>query len=238
MVSTSKSKNSGSKAKKIRTKQKILLSWSGGKDSALALFELKCPDYEVAGLLTTVEKPTNRVRMHDTRMELIEAQAKSLELPLYKLEVSAQASNEEYEAKLTDLLLQLKETGISGVAFGDLHLEDIRAYREKILSPLGMKAIFPLWKWKADEVTKAVFGLGYKAVVTCVDTKRVPPTFVGRNYDSQFVDELPSKVDPCGENGEFHTFVFNGLFFQHPIPLQKGEVYSKDHFTYQDLKLS
>ena len=219
-----------------RKREKLILSWSGGKDSALCLFELKCPDYDLAGLLTTVVENTGRVKMHDVRQELIDAQAGSLELPITKVFVSENCSNEEYEAKMGEAFKKFQDEGVKYVAFGDLFLEDIRKYRDKLLAKYGLKGVYPLWKWKSHQIQQAVFGLGYKAVVTSVDLKKLPKTFVGRAYDKDFLDDLPTAIDPCGENGEFHTFVYNGLLFQEEVKFSLGDIYQKDTFAFQDLK--
>jgi uncharacterized protein (TIGR00290 family) len=218
-------------------RQKILLSWSGGKDSALSLFELLSPKYEIVGLLTTFVGPEKRVQMHGIRKELIEAQASSLELPLICLDFEKAPSNEDYEGKLGDLLQRQRTQGLEGVAFGDLHLEDIKKYRQKFLKKLGLKAIFPIWQWSPDQVQAAFFSLKFKAVVHCVKDK-LGADFVGRDYDQALISDLPENVDPCGEKGEFHSFVFDGLPFQKQLKIEKGDIFKEGRFLYQDLKLA
>ncbi len=218
-------------------KQKVLLSWSGGKDSVVSLFELKSPEFKLQGLVTNVDESSNRCKAHQVRMELIEAQALSLEMPLIKVSLSEGAPNTEFETKLSDALKPAKKKGLEGIAFGDLHLEDLRKYREEALSKMELKAVFPVWKWSSEEVLKVFLGLGYKGIVVAVDTKKLPLAFVGRPYDREFVNSLPSSVDPCGENGEFHTFVYDGPFFQQTIHFDKVQVYEKNGIGYQDLKL-
>lgn len=216
---------------------KVLLSWSGGKDSVVSFFELKSPEYTMKGLITTVLQDEQLAQAHRVPLTLIEKQAESLEMPLITVPVSAKPSNDEYETKWATALNPLKKTmKLDGVAFGDLHLEDIKAYREKMLSKIQMNAFFPIWGWASKDVLKAYFGLGYKAIVVAVDTKKLSANFVGRLFDPDFVEDLPSSVDPCGENGEFHTFVYDGPFFQRTVEYSLGNKYEKDGVAYQELK--
>jgi uncharacterized protein (TIGR00290 family) len=223
----------------VGKRAKVLLSWSGGKDSVVTFFELKSPEYAVKGLISTVLQDEQVVQMHRVPLALIEKQAESLELPLITVPVSSNPSNDEYESKWATALNPLKKSlKLDGVAFGDLFLEDIKTYREQSLSKIGMQSHFPIWGWSSKEVLKAFFGLGFKAIVVAVDTKKLSPNFVGRMFDLDFVEDLPAGIDPCGENGEFHTFVFDGPFFQKTVNFSLGEKYEKDNFAYQELKLA
>jgi uncharacterized protein (TIGR00290 family) len=221
----------------LSTKKKAIVSWSGGKDSALALHEfLKNKDYEISALLTTVTEGYDRTSMHGVRRVLLEEQINSLGFSLEKVFISKNTSNEEYESKMRDTLQKYKNAGISSVVFGDIFLEDLRKYREKKLSRAGMDAIFPIWKRDTTELARTFIKLGFKAIVTCVDSKLLDGKFAGRIFDEEFLSELPSSVDPCGENGEFHSFVYDGPIFQKGIGYKKGEVVLRDkRFYYCDL---
>lgn len=213
--------------------QKILFAWSGGKDSTMALYELqKSGNCEISALLTTVTKDYNRISMHGVRESLLEQQAESLGLPLDKIYITKRSLNEEYEAKMKDKLLYYQDMGISCVAFGDIFLEDLKKYRENNLLKINMKGIFPVWKRNSVELANAFIDLGFKAVVTCVDSKVLNKTFVGRDFDKQFLSELPFNIDPCGENGEFHSFVYDGPTFSKPILFKKGEIVLRDKRYY------
>lgn len=223
----------------VGKRAKVLLSWSGGKDSVLSFFELKSPDYTMKGLITTVVEGDLVVQSHRVPLALIERQAESLELPLITVNVPASVTDEEYKRRWTQALQPLKKSmKIEGIAFGDLHLEDIRKFREGFLESIEMQAHFPIWGWSSKDFLKAFLGLGYKAIVVAVDSKRLNPNFVGRIFDSDFVDDLPDGVDPTGENGEFHTFVFDGPFFQKTVTFDIGEKYEQGGFVYQNLKLA
>lgn len=216
--------------------EKVLLSWSGGKDSALALYEIqRRPEYEVVSLLTTLTEDYDRVTMHGVRRVLLERQAESLGLPLEQILLSKEASNEEYESKMQAMLAKFRQAGVASVVFGDVFLEDIRKYREDNLSKIGMKAIFPIWMRDTAELAQTFVDLGFKAIVTCVDSKILGKKFAGRMIDDPFLAELPSHVDPCGENGEFHSFVFDGPIFKRRIPLTVGQIVSRDSFYFCDL---
>ncbi len=217
-------------------KEKVLLSWSGGKDSALALYELrKSGRYEIAALLTTVTEGYERISMHGVRGELLERQAEALGLPLEKIYISKNASNLEYEAKMEETLAAHKRTGIEQVAFGDIFLEDLRAYRERNLARIGMKGLFPIWKRDSRELARAFIELGFCAIVICVNPKMLDPSFAGSRIDAKFLEELPASVDACGENGEFHSFVFAGPIFRQAVECTVGEVISRDGFAFCDL---
>lgn len=217
--------------------EKVLFTWSGGKDSAMALYELEMAEgYEIAALLTTITEDFDRISMHGVRTALLEQQAESLRLPLEKVYITGNASNEEYEAKMRDKLTHYQDQGVSSVVFGDVFLEDVRKYRERNLAKIGMKGIFPLWERDTVELAHTFVDLGFKAVVTCVDSDVLDGKFVGRVFDERFLSELPDHVDPCGENGEFHSFVYDGPIFRERIPYRKGKIVLRDsRFYYCDL---
>jgi uncharacterized protein (TIGR00290 family) len=212
---------------------KILLSWSGGKDSTLALYELRrSHQYEVTSLLTTVTQDYDCISMHGVRRALLVEQAAVLGLPLDQILISKNCVNEEYEKKMHHAMTQALSQGISTVAFGDLFLAEIRKYREEKLAQVTMQAIFPLWGKNTTELAHAFIDLGFKAILVCVDSQALDRKFAGRYFDKQLLAELPSTVDPCGENGEFHTFVFDGPLFRKPIRFEKGEVVLRDERYY------
>jgi len=218
-------------------KEKVLIAWSGGKDSVLALDELQGRGrYEIAALLTTITQDYDRSSMHGVRRVLIERQAEALGIALEKVCISKEATCEEYESKMREVLERYLVFGVSSVVFGDIFLEDVRKYREDNLSKMGMRGIFPIWKADTTELACRFIDSGYKAVVTCVDTSLLDRIFVGSSYDEQFLSELPVGVDPCGENGEFHSFVYDGPIFGKRILHKRGEVVSRGgHFCYCDL---
>jgi uncharacterized protein (TIGR00290 family) len=217
--------------------QKVLVSWSGGKDSALALYEiLKDQDYQVSALLTTLTGDYDRISMHGVRRSLLEQQAAALGFPLEKVLISKNASNEEYETNMGQVLAIYKAAGVGSVLFGDIFLEDLRKYREEKLAALGMQGIFPLWKRDTRELARSLTTLGFKAITTCVDTTLLDGKFVGRLIDQQFLSELPAAVDACGENGEYHSFVYSGPIFKQSIPFTLGEIVLRENrFSYCDL---
>ncbi len=218
-------------------KLKVILAWSGGKDSALALYELqKTENYEIAALLTTITRDYDRTSMHGLRRILLERQAQSLGFALEKVFISKNTTNEEYESKMREALAKYLTAGVSSVVFGDIFLEDVRKYREDNLSKIGMKAIFPVWKSDTTELAHTFIDSGFKAVITCVDSNVLDKVFVGRVFDEQFLSELPATVDPCGENGEFHSFVYDGPIFGERILHTIGEVVLRENrFYYCDL---
>ena len=215
--------------------EKVLFSWSGGKDSALALYRIMNDEwYNVAGLLTTVNEVYRRISMHGVMESLLEQQATSIGLPMHKVYVPQDSSNEEYEARMERALLEHRRAGIAAVAFGDIFLFEIKKYREGNLARIGMKGVFPLWG--KTGCYKDFIDLGFKAVVASADAKLLDQSFVGRTFDKRFIDELPGNVDPNGENGEFHTFVFDGPIFKRAIPHRLGEVVQRDGFYYCDIQ--
>ena len=221
----------------MEMRQKVLLSWSGGKDAALALHEMRMAnEYEVTCLLTTVTREYDRISMHGVRRVLLERQAKSVGLPLETVLISKSNSEEEYERAMRAVLEKQLAAGVTAVAFGDIFLEDVRSYREDKLSSIGMEAVFPLWDRDTTELANSFMHLRFEAVVTCVDSEALDPAFVGRDFDPHFLADLPLGVDPCGENGEFHTFVYAGPVLHEIIPLARGEVVLRDNrFYYCDL---
>lgn len=217
--------------------ENVLVSWSGGKDSTLALHAiLKENSYRIAALLTTVTEDYDRISMHGVRRILLERQVASLGFPLEKVLIPKHASNVEYEANMERMLTKYKEQGVSSVVFGDIFLQDIRTYREEKLAPLGMKGIFPLWKRDTRELARSLITLGFHAITTCVDTQTLGQQFVGRVIDERFLAELPPTVDACGENGEYHSFVYDGPLFTKKIAYTSGEIVLRDNrFCYCDL---
>lgn len=214
----------------------VLLSWSGGKDSCLALHELRrTPGIAVAALLTTVTRDFDRVSMHGVRRVLLERQAASLGLPLHQVLIPKGATNDEYETQLGEALSAHRERGVGAVAFGDLFLEDIRSYRQRLLAMHGMTGLYPIWGRDTAALIKEFVAVGFKAVVVCVDPAQLDPAFVGRTIDDGFLADLPPGVDPCGENGEFHTFVFDGPMFKIPVEFSLGEIVCRDSFWFCDL---
>ena len=214
----------------------VLMSWSGGKDSCLALHEIKNEGkYRVAALLTTVTRDYDRISMHGVRRVLLEKQATNLGLPLHQILISKGATNDEYEAKMVEAFSEYRETGIDSVVFGDLFLEDIRAYREQFLARNNMRGLFPVWKRDTAAFIREFLDLGFRAVVTCVDSKVLDQSFAGRLIDESFLSSLPQQVDPCGENGEFHSFVFDGPIFSAPVKFSLGETVLRESFWFCDL---
>ena len=218
-------------------KPKVVLCWSSGKDSAYALEVLRREGrYEVAGLLTTMTEGYDRVSMHGVRRELVLAQAAEAGLPLRIVWIPQQADNAIYEARMGEALAEAKAAGVGGVAFGDLFLEDLKQYREEKLAAAGLAAVFPIWKLDTRELSRQMVAEGFRAVITCVDTQKLDGRFAGREYDLGLLAELPAGVDPCGENGEFHSFCYAGPVFARPVAIRRGEVVLRDgRFNYCDL---
>jgi uncharacterized protein (TIGR00290 family) len=214
----------------------ILFCWSGGKDSAMALHTLlQQSDVEIVALLTTVTEGYERISMHGVRRELLHQQAHSLGLPLHEVHIPPQCVNPIYEARMEEALRIHFEKGVRKVAFGDIFLEDLRAYREKNLARIGMAALFPIWKRDTRELIRSFHANKFRAIAVCVDSKVLAPSFAGHELDDSFFRDLPPHADPCGENGEFHTFVFDGPIFHSPIPVRTGEVVNRDGFIFCDL---
>lgn len=214
----------------------ILFSWSGGKDSALALHEmLKTKSHNII-LFSTFTQDFRRITMHGVREELIEAQAKALSLPLEKLYIPANCPLEEYNALMHDAMSCFKARGITACAFGDIALEDVKGYREENLNSIGMKALFPLWGRSTKETAQTFIDLGFKSIITCVDTQALPLSFAGRLFDNRFLADLPKEADPSGEWGEFHSFVFDGPIFSRPVTFTVAQKLLRDNrFYYCDL---
>ncbi len=216
--------------------KRILLSWSSGKDSAWALHLLReNPDYEVAGLLTTFNQAANRVAMHAVRRNLVEAQASAAGLPLWAVPLPWPCNNEQYESIMAATCAKAVAEGIEGVAFGDLFLEDVRAYRERQLTGTGLEPIFPVWGLPTRALAEEMIASGLRAKLTCVDTEKLDVSFVGREFNSALLSALPPEVDPCGENGEFHSFVYAGPMLSCPIPISLGETLVRERFAFADL---
>ena len=215
---------------------KTLLSWSSGKDSAWTLHVLRqTPGIEVAGLLTTLNEAHGRVAMHGVREELVDAQAAAAGIPFWRVGIPDPCDNATYEAGMRDVLTVARKFGIEAVAFGDLFLEDIRAYREKQMGPTGMKTLFPIWGTPTASLARDMIAAGLQARVTCVDPKVLDRSFAGRAFDEAFLADLPAGVDPCGEHGEFHTFAWSGPMFARPVPVRVGEIVERGGFVFADL---
>jgi uncharacterized protein (TIGR00290 family) len=217
--------------------EKILLAWSSGKDSAMAFHVLQqLKDYTILALLTTITEDYDRVSMHGVRRALVEKQVEAMGCQLEIVRIPKDCDNEEYESLMRACLEKYKQHGVSAVAFGDLFLEDIRKYREENLAKIGMKAVFPIWTKYTKGLAASFASSRFKAVITCVDTKRLDASFCGREYGKEFLADLPATVDPCGENGEFHSFVYEGPIFNKKIEFQKGEIVLRDNrFCFCDL---
>ena len=216
--------------------KRILLSWSSGKDSAWSLHILrKQSEYQIVGLLTTFNQSADRVAMHAVRRELVEQQAAAASLPLSIVDLPWPCSNEQYESLMATACAKAVRAGIDGIAFGDLFLEDVRAYREKQLSGTGLEPIFPIWGKPTAALAREMIASGLRAKLTCIDTKQLDASFAGREFDENLLSELPSSADPCGENGEFHTFVYAGPMFDRAISVATGERVVRDQFVFADL---
>jgi uncharacterized protein (TIGR00290 family) len=228
-------------------KKKAIFNWSGGKDSSLALFELlQQREYEISCLLTSVNTAYNRVSMHGLRIELLEQQAKEIGLPLKQIRLPEMPGMEDYNREMFTMMKQLKSEGNDYSIFGDIFLEDLKVYRENQLAQVAMHGVFPIWKRNTTELIQEFIDKGFKAVLVCVNEKYLDKSWAGRLIDENFLNNLPKNVDPCGENGEYHSFVFDGPIFKKPIPFTKGEVVLRKYekgavdnfdtgFYYQDL---
>jgi len=220
-------------------KRRILLSWSSGKDSAWALHRLRQQDqYDVAGLLTTLNAAFDRVAMHSTRRALLEAQAQAAGLPLWPVPLPWPCSNQQYEAAMRSACDAAIAAGVEAIAFGDLFLEDVRRYREEKLAGTGLAPLFPVWGLDTRQLAEEMIAAGLRARIVCVDPRKLSAEFAGRDFDAAFLRDLPAGVDPCGENGEFHSAVYAGPIFRAPIPIENGEVVERDGFVFADVRLA
>jgi uncharacterized protein (TIGR00290 family) len=216
--------------------KRVLLSWSSGKDSAWTLHTLqRDPAIELCGLLTTVNAEFDRVAMHGVRRAVLEAQAAAAGLPLWVAPLPWPCSNEIYEQRMAEVCRRAVEEKIDAVAFGDLFLQDVRAYREKQLAGTGLEPLFPLWEIPTDRLAREMIAGGLRARLSCVDTKKLAADFAGREFDENLLRDLPADADPCGERGEFHTCVYAGPMFRAPLELATGEIVTRDGFTFADL---
>lgn len=215
---------------------KIAIGYSGGKDSTLALYKIqKNPDYEIDSLFVTLTEGVGRVSIHGVRHELLKQQSESLGIPLREVWIPQECSDEKYQEIMKNEVSVMKAEGVTHIAFGDIHLQDIREYREKLLEGTGLTPIFPLWNRSVDEISNEFIQLGFKTVLTCIDMDVLDRNFVGRNYDRELIKDYPKSRDICGENGEFHSFVFDGPNFEFPIRFSKGaEKITPDYFTGKD----
>jgi uncharacterized protein (TIGR00290 family) len=219
--------------------KRILLSWSSGKDSAWCLHVLRQRnDFEIAGLLTTLNEEFDRVAMHGTRRSVLDAQARAADLPLWVIPLPWPCSNEIYESRMLEACARAMNDEIDAVAFGDLFLEDVRAYRVAQMKATGMEPLFPLWNIPTDQLAHEMIAGGLRSKLTCVDTKQLSAEFVGRDFDEELLSVLPASVDPCGERGEFHTCVYDGPMFKAPIALQAGDKVMREQFSYADFAVT
>ncbi len=217
-------------------RKKALLSWSSGKDSAWALHVLRQqPDFEVVGLLSTINELFDRVAMHAVRTALLRRQAESAGLPLRLVKLPFPCGNHVYEARMNELIAAAQVEGIEAIAFGDLFLADVRQYRERMMAGTGIAPLFPLWERPTAELAREMIAGGLRAQITCIDPRCLPASLAGREYDREFLDALPVGVDPCGENGEFHSFAFDGPMFRRPVDFTVGETVERDGFIFADL---
>jgi uncharacterized protein (TIGR00290 family) len=214
----------------------VLLAWSSGKDSAWTLHALRQRrDVEVVGLLTTINEAYDRVAMHAVRMTLLEAQARAAALPLTLVRIPSPCSNQQYEAAMGAAVGAARAAGVRAVAFGDLFLEDVRRYRERQMAGTGLQPLFPLWGRPTGALAHEMLAAGLRARITCVDPRVLPASFAGRSFDDALLRDLPAGVDPCGENGEFHTFAWDGPMFSSPVSVRAGEIVERDGFVFADL---
>jgi uncharacterized protein (TIGR00290 family) len=219
--------------------RKLLVSWSSGKDSAWALHCLRQrADFEIAGLLTTFNQAFDRVAMHSTRRALVEAQARAAGLPLHAVPLPWPCSNAQYETAMREACDAAVASGVDTMAFGDLFLEDVRRYREERLEGTGLTPVFPVWGLPTLRLAEDMIASGLRARLVCVDPRKLPREFAGRDFDADFLRDLPPEVDPCGENGEFHSFVYAGPMFSEPIPVESGEVVERAGFVFADVRLA
>ena len=217
-------------------RERVIFCWSGGKDSALALHALRqAGDVEIRALLTTVSEDHDRICMHGVRRELLLRQAEALGVPVVEVRLAAEPTNKEYERKMAEALLSFKAEGITRVAFGDIFLEDLKQYRDRQLASIGMTGIYPIWKQDSRSLIERFVRDGFRAALVCVDLQALPERFLGRDIDASFLADLPQGVDPCGENGEYHSFVYEGPIFRNPIPIRRGDIRRTERFLYRDV---
>jgi uncharacterized protein (TIGR00290 family) len=222
----------------VRPRAPFALSWSGGKDSALALWTLRRQLLEPEALITTVTETYERISMHGVRRELVARQAEALAIPLVEVAIPPDCVNEIYEARMAGAFAAAPLSAVEAVAFGDLFLEDVRAYREGRLAAAGKRGLFPLWGRDTAALAREFLDAGFEATLVCVDPRVLDASFAGRRYDERLLAELPPGVDPCGENGEFHTFVIGGPIFASPIACERGEIVERDGFVFCDLTVA
>ncbi|MDB5037044.1 MAG: putative ATPase of PP-loop superfamily [Bacteriovoracaceae bacterium] len=216
--------------------KQVWMSWSSGKDSAFALYELqKQLNVNVAGLLTTINETHERVAMHAVRETLLIRQAEELGLPLCRIKIPYGCSNELYETKMLECMNDAIAKGVAHIAFGDLFLEDVKQYRETLLKKTSVSPLFPIWHRPTHLLAREMIAIGQKAIITCIDPKKLPISFVGREFDLAFLSELPNDVDPCGENGEFHSFIYDSPLFKKTIPVRVGQIIERDGFVFADV---
>ncbi len=218
--------------------KKVWFSWSSGKDSAFALYELlKRKDLEVTALFTSMTETFNRVSMHSTREELLDEQARQIDLPIHKVKLPYPCTNAIYTEQMQRLITQAEKEKIDYMAFGDLFLADIKKYRITLLEGSSIKAIFPLWKRDTTQLAQQIIKENFKTIITCVNEKKLDPSYSGRKYTSEYLASLPSEVDPCGENGEFHSYVYAAPMYKEEIKIEIGESITRDGCRYTDIKL-
>lgn len=214
---------------------KTLLAWSSGKDSAWALHRLRQEGIPVSALLTTINESADRVAMHGVRRQLLEAQAESAGLPVWVVRLPWPCTNQDYESRMAEACAKAVAEGFDTIAFGDLYLRDVRQYRERQLAGTGLQPLFPLWELPTASLAREMVAGGLRARLSCVDSKQLDAAFAGREFDLELLGNLPATVDPCGENGEFHTFAYAGPMFRSPLRVEGGEIRNVDGFVYADL---
>jgi uncharacterized protein (TIGR00290 family) len=223
--------------RKKPTKEPVVMSWSGGKDSTMAAYHLLTSQkYDIAALLTTVTQDYDRISMHGVRRALLERQADSLAIPLHQVMIPKDCSNEIYESRMREAFSHFKARGITKIAFGDLFLEDVKQYRDERLAQAGMTGVYPIWMRDTEELVRTFIGLGFKAMLACVDTQAIAASFAGREINDSLLRDLPEGADPCGEYGEYHSFVYDGPLFKYPIECEAGERTMRlSRFNYCDI---
>jgi uncharacterized protein (TIGR00290 family) len=215
--------------------KKVLLAWSSGKDSAWTLHVLRQQGIEAAAILTTINEAADRIAMHGVRRSLLEAQSEAIGIPVWKVPLPWPCTNDDYERRMAEACSRAVDDGFDRIAFGDLFLEDIRAYRERQLAGTGLTPMFPLWGLPTGHLARDMMAGALRARLSCIDAKVLDPAFAGREFDWKLLEDLPPGIDPCGENGEFHTFVYDGPMFRHPLRVAGGETRHVDGFVYADL---